>query len=86
MKGLITQLLVISLLSLVTASVRAEEVQTCTQVTQYGGAVGIVCGVHTPVETGLADINPAVLASIFLTFAGYGMYSYKKLLRTEVSL
>lgn len=86
MKRLIVTLFVISLLSLVTASVRAEDLQTCVQVTQYGGAVGIVCGVHTPVETGLADINPVVLASIFFTFAGYGMYSYKKLLRKEVAL
>ena len=86
MKRLTILLLAISLLSLVTTSVRAEDVQTCIQVTQYGGAVGIVCGAHTPVETGLADINPVVLASIFFTFAGYGMYGYKKLLRTEVSL
>ncbi len=78
--------LVLSLLSFTTLSVRAEDVQTCTQVTQYGGAVGIVCGVHTPVETGLADINPLFLASIFFTFAGYGMYSYKKILRKEVAL
>lgn len=76
----------ICVLALTANSVRAEDVQTCTQVTQYGGAVGIVCGVHTPVETGLADINPVVLASIFFTFAGYGMYSYKKILRKEVAL
>lgn len=74
------------LLFIATEAVRAEAVQTCTQVTQYGGAVGIVCGAHTPVETGLADVNPVVLASIFFTFAGYGMYSYKKLLRKEVAL
>ncbi len=66
--------------------VNAADVQTCTQVTQYGGAVGIVCVAHTPVETGLADINPLFLASTFFTFAGYGMYSYKKLLRKEVAL
>ena len=66
--------------------IKAADVQTCTQVTQYGGAVVIVCGAHTPVDTGLADINPVVLASIFFIFAGYGMYSYKKLLRKEVAL
>ncbi len=85
-KFIVTLLIAVSLLSLVTRSVRAEDLQTCVQVTQYGGAVGIVCGAHTPVETGLADINPVVLASIFFTFAGYGMYSYKKLLRKEVAL
>lgn len=80
--------LVIALVSVVgPMSVMAEVVETCVQVTQYGGGVGIVCGVsHEPVETGLADINPVVLASIFFTFAGYGMYSYKKLLRKEVVL
>ena len=86
MKGLIATLLVVSLLSLVHGSVMAEDVQTCVQVTQYGGAVGTVCGVHTPVEAGLADINPLTLASIFFIFAGYGMYQYKKLQKTEISL
>lgn len=66
--------------------VRAEDVQTCTQVTQYGGAVGIVCGVHTPVDTGLADINPLVLASIFFMFSGYGLYEYKKLKKIQVRI
>ena len=74
------------LLAISASATMAETVQTCTQVTQYGGAVGIVCGAHTPVDTGLADINPVVLSSIFFTFAGYGMYSYKKLLRKEVAL
>lgn len=87
MKRLIVSLIIgYCILFITTEAVHAEEVQTCTQVTQYGGAVGIVCGVHTPVETGLADINPVVLASIFFTFAGYGMYSYKKLLKKEVVL
>lgn len=87
MKRLIViALIVVGLLSTVARQAKAEEVQTCTQVTQYGGAVGIVCGAHTPVETGLADMNPVVLSSIFFTFAGYGMYSYKKLLRKEVAL
>lgn len=85
-KVIVSITLVLSLLFLVTPSVKAEDVQTCTQVTQYGGAVGIVCGVHTPVETGLADINPLFLASSFFTLAGYGMYSYKKILRKEVAL
>lgn len=86
MNKLIILLFVICSLLFLAKPVMAEDLQTCVQVTQYGGAVGIVCGAHTPVETGLADINPVVLASIFFTFAGYGMYSYKKLLRTEVSL
>jgi len=66
--------------------VNAEDFQTCVQVTQYGGAVGIVCGAHTPVEAGLADINPVVLASIFFALGGIGIYNYKKVLRAEVAL
>lgn len=86
MKRLIVLAFSICVLALTASSVRAEEVQTCTQVTQYGGAVGIVCGVHTPVDTGLADINPLVLASIFFMFSGYGLYEYKKLKRIQVRI
>ena len=87
MKRLIViTLIVVSLLSIVARQAKAEEVQTCTQVTQYGGAVGIVCGAHTPVDTGLADINPLVLASIFFMFAGYGLYEYKKLKKIQVRI
>ncbi len=39
------------------------ETQTCTQVTQYGGTVSYVCGVHTPIETGIADNLPLVGSS-----------------------
>lgn len=67
--------------------VNAETVQTCTQVTQYGGAVGVVCGVkHEPVDTGLADINPVVLASVFFSLAGASLYKYKKLAKQEIAL
>ncbi len=88
MKRLIVTLATaVSLLSLTVNSVKAEEVQTCTQVSQYGGGVGIVCGTKfVPAETGLADINPVVLASIFFAFAGIGLYNYKKALRAEVAL
>lgn len=88
MKRLIVLVSLVISLQLITGlkSVNAADVQTCTQVTQYGGAVGIVCGVHTPVETGLADINPVVLASIFFAFAGMGLKIYKKTLRAEVSI
>lgn len=87
MKRLIViSLIVVGLLSIVARQAKAEDVQTCVQTTQYGGTVGIVCGVHTPVETGLADINPVVLASIFFMFSGYGLYEYKKILRKEVVL
>lgn len=60
--------------------------QTCVQVTQYGGGVGIVCGAHTPVETGLADINPLYLALIFFTIAVFAMREYKKLQKIQVRI
>jgi len=71
---------------LIVNTVKAEEVQTCVQVTQYGGGVGIVCGAHTPVDAGLADINPLYLALTFFVIAGFGLNIYKKLLRAEVAL
>lgn len=65
--------------------VYAEEAQTCVQVTQYGGGVGIVCGAkHEPVETGLADINPFYLAAFFFILAFVVLRQYKKLVRSEI--
>lgn len=80
--------LVVALLSFVGSKpVRAEVVETCVQVTQYSGAVGVVCGVkHEPVETGLADINPIVLASTFFLLAGASFLKYKKLAKENISL
>lgn len=86
------RLIVSSLISFVLLTVSAvpsmaEEVETCVQTTQYSGGVEIVCSSkHVPVDTGLADINPLVLSSLFLSLSGFGMYSYKKLLRAEVAL
>ena len=83
---IVIALIVVSLLSTVARQAVAQEVQTCFQTTQYGATVGIVSGAHTPVDTGLADINPLVLASIFFMFSGYGLYEYKKLLKKEAVL
>jgi hypothetical protein len=68
------------LLTLSAVPSRAEDTQTCVQVTQYGGGVGIVCGAkHEPVNTGLADINPLVLGFISLTISSLlYLYSTKK--------
>jgi hypothetical protein len=86
MKNLITAVLVSA--SLVMASpVVAEDTTNCVQVTQYGGGVGIVCGAkHEPKDTGLADISPVLLASIFFSMAGFTLAKYKKLVRSEVGL
>lgn len=64
-----------------------EQETTCVQVTQYGGGVGVVCGAkHEPVEAGLADINPILLASASFGMAGFLLAKYKKLQRSEVGL
>lgn len=85
-KSAMLSLFSLILLSSSATFVMAEEVQTCVQTTQYGGAVGTVCGAHTPVETGLADINPVVLASVFFSLAGASLYKYKKLAKQEIAL
>jgi len=75
------------LLAVSPAFVYAQEADTCVAVTQYGGSVSYVCGAkHEPVETGLADINPLVLASIFFVLAGDSFIKAKKLSRAEVAL
>lgn len=88
MKRLIVSLLTgFIVLSSLTGYVKAEEVETCVQVTQYGGGVGIVCGAkHETVDTGLADINPIVLASFFFTLAGVTFSQYKKIVRSEIGI
>lgn len=59
----------------------------CVTVTQYGVGSKVVCGAkHEPKETGLADINPIVLASMFFVAAGYGLSKHNKLVRSEVGL
>ncbi len=60
------------LIGLMVARVSAQEV--CTTV--YGG--GVVCGAHTPIETGLADINPAFWGFILLAASGAVLYLAKR--------
>lgn len=81
MKRLIVSLFIsLMLINASGTSSMAQEVETCIQVTQYGGGVGIVCGAkHEPVDAGLADINPLVLGFISLAFSGLlYLYSIKK--------
>jgi hypothetical protein len=62
------------------ALVRAEDTtQTCTQITQYGGAVSYVCGVttHTPVNTGLGD-NLALVGFLTLGASAFLLFLSKK--------
>lgn len=86
MKRLIVYLLISFVIyNFFVGSVKAQDVETCVQVTQYGGGVGIVCGArHEAVDTGLADINPLVLSFLFFGLSGFGVYSYRKQLRKEI--
>ena len=65
MKKLIAVIAVFAFLALPKAASAEGEVTVCTQ--YYGG--GVVCGVHTPVETGIAD-NLPLIASGFLGAGG----------------
>lgn len=87
LKRLIVVLVVSCVLFVVGSRVvMAQEADTCVTTTQYGGARQIVCGAHTPVETGLADINPIVLASVFFGAAILSTIKAKNLKRAEVAL
>jgi len=61
------------LIGLMVARVSAQEV--CTTV--YGG--GTVCGAHTPVETGLADYNPAFWGLGLFAASGAVLYLAKRI-------
>ncbi len=78
MKKLILGLIALAFVAL-PGKVLAEGQETiCTQ--SYGG--GVVCGVHTPIETGVAD-NIPLIASGFLGASGVITYLSRKLKKTE---
>lgn len=62
------------------ARVLAEDLQIiCPQ--PYGG--GVVCGVHTPVQTGIAD-NLLLIGTGFIMASGALLYFSKKIKKTEI--
>jgi hypothetical protein len=76
--------LIITVLSLVVlavpAKVMAEDQEIiCPQ--PYGG--GVVCGVHTPVNAGIAD-NLALIGTGFIMASGALLYFSKKIKKTEI--
>lgn len=74
MKKLIAVITVLTFLALPRVTKAQGEVTVCTQ--YYGG--GVVCGVHTPIETGIADSLP-LIASGFLGAGGILAYfSHKR--------
>jgi len=61
--------------------VRAQETEIiCPQ--PYGG--GVVCGVHVPVETGIAD-NIALIGSLMLGSSGIFYYFSKRANRKNIN-
>lgn len=73
MKKLIVVTAVLAFLALPRAAKAQGEVTVCTQ--YYGG--GVVCGVHTPIATGIAD-NLPLIASGFLGAGGILAYLTNK--------
>ncbi len=73
MKKLIIGLIVLAFLALPKAVFAEEETTICTQ--SYGG--GVVCGVHTPIQTGVAD-NIPLIGSLVLGSSGIFFYFSKK--------
>lgn len=73
MKKLVVGLFVLAFLALPGKALAEEQETICTQ--SYGG--GVVCGVHTPVETGITDSIP-LIASGFLGASGVLAYFSKK--------
>lgn len=73
MKKLIFTLTVLAFIAFPKAAFAEGETTVCTQ--SYGG--GVVCGVHTPVDTGIAD-NIPLIASSFLGASGVLAYFSKK--------
>ena len=73
MKGLITSLVLVSLLAF-PGSIKADgnvlgdsTEEICVETTVYGGGVGVVCGTktHEPVDTAIGD-NPFLIVTTLL--------------------
>lgn len=73
MRKILVGLTVLAFLALPKAVSAEGEVTVCTQ--YYGG--GVVCGVHTPVDTAIVD-NVPLIASGFLGASGVLAYLSKK--------
>jgi len=78
MKKLLISMIVFVFFALPAGVSAQGEVTVCTQ--NYGG--GVVCGVHTPIETGIAE-NIPLIASGFLGASGVIAYFSRKLKKTE---
>jgi LPXTG-motif cell wall-anchored protein len=73
MKKLIISLIVLAFITLPSAVSAEDTVTVCTQ--YYGG--GVVCGAHTPVNTGIAD-NIPLIGSMLLGSSGVFFFLSKR--------
>jgi len=80
MKKLIVSLIALAFVAFPKAVSAEDQVTVCTQ--SYGG--GVVCGVHTPVATGIAD-NIPLIGSMILGSSGIFFYLSKKRDSNEVN-
>lgn len=78
MKKILFSLIVLAVIAFPKAAFAEGETTVCTQ--SYGG--GVVCGVHTPVNTGIAD-NIPLIASGFLGAGGVLAYFSRKFKKAE---
>lgn len=80
MKKLIVSFIALAFVAFPKAAFAEDQVTVCTQ--SYGG--GVVCGVHTPVQTGIAD-NIPLIGSLVLGSSGVFFYLSKKRGSNEVN-
>lgn len=74
MKKILVGITVLAFLAFPKAAFAEGKETICTQ--SYGG--GVVCGVHTPVDTGIAE-NIPLIGSLFLGASGAFAYVSRKL-------
>lgn len=73
MKKLMFVLTVLAFVAFPGKALAEDSVTICTQ--YYGG--GVVCGVHTPIETGVAE-NIPLIGSLILSSSGIFFYLAKR--------
>jgi len=80
-KKILFSLVLSSTILLLPGEALAQEVQTCTQVTQYGGAVSYICGAstHIPVNTGIGGFEPMEIGGVLMLTSGTFLYISRRL-------
>ena len=78
-RAILSLVLFASVLAFPAKSFAEDTVTICTQ--YYGG--GVVCGVHTPVNTGLGD-SIALIALAIILASGVLLFLSKKIKKLEI--